>query len=125
MKTQQEALRAAFALEANDRLARASEELQAHLDGPALDRLHQEFDSLFGAARAVNCRSTERVARTCAELARWLRREQAGAAGPDVDLLRQGMTILEKTVGTGTPCDEQPVGEDIQGFLEAVQQRTE
>lgn len=103
---------------------RAGRELEGRPDGPALDRLHQEFDSLFGAARAVNCRSTEQVARACAELARCLRREHDGAADPDVGLLRQGMELLERSVGTGDRCAQQPVRPDIQGFIEAVQERT-
>lgn len=104
MKEHAQLLRAAFCAEMHERLQRVQGELSgppdAHWDAEAFDRLHQEFDTLFGAARAVNCQCMENRFRAMAELARSLRRRGL------TQLPRAERTVFAEGVAAGLRCGE-------------------
>ncbi|HKJ75761.1 MAG TPA: Hpt domain-containing protein [Gammaproteobacteria bacterium] len=125
MQEQEQAIRSAFAAEARERLAKARGELDAIPGNAALDRLHQEFDSLHGAARAVNCRNLERLSRAAAEFARWLRREPGRPTPAHVELLQQGITLMEHAAGVRDGCEREDLEADILHCLGMIRDKTE
>lgn len=93
-----QALLMAFNSEIRERLNRARQVLlqSPQLGAAQLDALHQEFDSLHGAARAVDCPKLERFGRLLAGYARLLRR-RGGADAED-------LARLEAAIGFGLGC---------------------
>lgn len=76
-----EALSQAFCEDCCERMQRAAAIVQSGvpLDRVQLDQLHQEFDTLFGGARAVHLPELEYYFRSMARYARYLRnRQQVG-----------------------------------------------
>ncbi len=102
-------LREVFSTELRDRLARARQALDSAPSALAFDQLHQEFDSLHGAARAVNCPPLERGFRRLAEYARALRRRDAGDLPLHARrLLQEGIDITLGCAGHGGRCSGCP-----------------
>lgn len=73
------AITLAFCADCRERMSRVTGIVQERmpLDGAQLDRLHQEFDTLFGGARAVHMPELEHYFRQMARYARYLRNRQA------------------------------------------------
>jgi hypothetical protein len=86
----------AFFAELTERLGRVRRDLAQAQDAALFDRLHQEFDTLHGAARAVDCVCLERSNRRLAEYARQLRRRDAPPT--------EGRALLERAVDLGLGC---------------------
>jgi HPt (histidine-containing phosphotransfer) domain-containing protein len=114
-----EELRRIFCREAAERLERVDMELRSPPNAAALDRIHQEFDSLAGACRAVNFRCLERCARRMAELARQLRRLPAERRPDCRPLLRDGVAIFADGAETLGACEKCRA----KGAVEAYMQR--
>jgi hypothetical protein len=76
---EQVAITQAFYCDCEERMLRIAEIVQGGvpLDSVQLDRLHQEFDTLFGGARAVHLPELEYHFRQMARYARHLRNQQA------------------------------------------------
>lgn len=125
MRDREQAIRSAFAAEARERLTAARRDLDAIADPAALDRLHQEFDSLHGAARAVNCRHLERLSRAAAEFARWLRREARQPEPAHLDLLREGVTLMEYAAGVREGCQDANIEDQVLRYLGEAKEMTE
>jgi len=96
----------AFCSECRQRVERAAGVLEeqpgAALGADALNRLHQEFDSLSGAARAVNLLELEYFFRTLASYARHLHRKSP--AGIDAAEYR----ALEHGIEASLECRQDP-----------------
>ena len=75
----QVAITQAFYCDCEERMLRIAEIIRGGvpLDSVQLDRLHQEFDTLFGGARAVHLPELERYFRQMARYARHLRNQQS------------------------------------------------
>ncbi len=86
----------AFFAELTERLGRVRRDLAQAQDAALFDRLHQEFDTLHGAARAVDCVCLERSHRRLAEYARQLRRREAPPT--------EGRALLERAIDLGLAC---------------------
>ena len=125
MRQQEQAIRTAFAAEARERLNKARAELEAVPEDAVLDRLHQEFDSLHGAARAVNCRNLERLSRTAAEFARWLRRQPGRPDAAHLGLLHQGITLMEQAAGVQDGCERGDMETEILECMNTIRVKTE
>ncbi|MEO5364897.1 MAG: hypothetical protein H7831_00770 [Magnetococcus sp. WYHC-3] len=107
-------LQQVFREECQRRAARAAEQLAQSSGVPppeALDQIHQEFDSLHGAARAVDLRCVESYARLLARLARALRNHACRATAADWDLLARGVALTPQlchcTLGLDPPRHQQ------------------
>lgn len=116
-----EGIRQAFMAEVTERLGRAGDDLVALPDAAALDRLHQEFDSLRGASRAVNCRCLERCARRLAELSRRLRRLPSGERPDCRPLLRDGISLFGEAVEDYGQCEQCRSGTAVERYLKRLQ----
>lgn len=97
----------AFFAELSERLQRAQRILDAAEEVAAFDRLHQEFDTLHGAARAVDCNCLERSNRRLAEYVRQLKRRGASLAEGKPLLLR-GIELGMGCATHGRCCDACP-----------------
>jgi len=86
MEGMQEDLAEAFCVDCGKRMRGIADIMQSGvpLSCAQLDQLHQEFDTLFGGARAVHLPETERFFRSMASYARYLRNR-----------LRDGQTISQ------------------------------
>ena len=98
MKEFNEQLFQAFCHECRRRMQYAIETLDNNKDQTATaetyDKLHQEFDSLVGAARAVNLEKVERFNRSMASLSRYLRNKLPEQANnEEASLLREGIAF--------------------------------
>lgn len=85
----------AFFAELAERVQRAQRTLDA-ADDDTFDRLHQEFDTLYGAARAVDCVCLEQCNRRLAEYVRLLKRRDTPLA--------EGRTLLANGIGLEQQC---------------------
>lgn len=112
-----------FNREADERLARIAEMLNDN-DEPTslLDRLYQEFDSLYGAARAVNCGVLEDLFRTMAEYSRSLRRQRGGPiSASSMALLREGTELAGRHTSIES-CDDCRGREELAGYAQRVKE---
>jgi len=87
-----------FCQECRERMMRAKASLiQCHERGfttACLDNMHQEFDSLVGASRAVNLEQLEQFNRAMASLSRYLRNKlPVEPEGNEVGLLREAIDM--------------------------------
>ncbi|OGS91924.1 MAG: hypothetical protein A2Z95_03340 [Gallionellales bacterium GWA2_60_18] len=105
-----DAITQAFCADCRERVLRASEIVQdgVPLDGAQLDCLHQEFDTLFGGARAAHLPELEHYFRQMARYARHLRNWQA--SGLPVD--RLSWQILLDGIEAAPCC-----GAGLPGFI--------
>jgi chemotaxis protein histidine kinase CheA len=103
-----ESITQAFCADCQERMSRVTGIVQEGmpLDGEQLDRLHQEFDTLFGGARAVHMPELEHYFRQMARYARYLRNRQV--AGQAVDQ-QHWQTLLDGI--KAVPC----CGDDLSG----------
>jgi len=94
----------AFRTECDQRLRRAKGALEAVADGLAVGvcyaRVHQELDSLYGAARAVNFEEWERFSRALDDLLGSLR-----ARLPETDIKQH--QLLEKGISLVLHCNRE------------------
>ncbi|MDD3517707.1 MAG: hypothetical protein PHQ14_05110 [Chromatiales bacterium] len=74
----------------------ASDTLFDDAQAAAYDRLHQEFDTLHGAARAVDCHCMEGLYRCLAGLARALRRAGSPLSAAWREPFLQGVAVGER-----------------------------
>lgn len=95
-----------FFTELAERLQRAQQVLDA-ADGAPFDRLHQEFDTLCGAARAMNCLCLENCNRRLAEYVRLLKRRGAPLSDGRA-LLNRGIELERECVTHGCCCTDCP-----------------
>jgi hypothetical protein len=85
-----------FFAELDERLRGVRRELEQAQDAGVYQRLHQEFDALHGAARAVDCVCLERCNRRLAEYTRQLGRRGAPLA--------EGRALLGRAIDLGLAC---------------------
>lgn len=101
-------LRPAFCAECAERLQRAEavlRERQGALTAKDYDRLYQEFDSLFGGARAAGIPELELLFRSMAAYVRWLkRRGPAGISERRRELIAAGIALGRKCGGAWSDC---------------------
>lgn len=121
-------LQQAFCLECRERTLRAREILEESLDPTSFrlcyDRIHQEFDTLYGAARACNKETLEGFFRALAQFARFLRVALANGhgAGPEAhDLLRQGVDLAIACGGREESCISESAGA-VEGMMKIMKQ---
>ena len=91
-----QALKAAFQIECHERMALAADIVERIdvLNSEDLDRIHQEFDTLYGAARAMHVQQLERLFRAITCFARFLRNNpDSQADARRHDLLKYGIEI--------------------------------
>lgn len=105
-----QALKAAFQIECHERIALATDIVERIdvLNGEDLDRIHQEFDTLYGAARAMHVQQLERLFRVIACFARFIRNNPDGQEDARRhDLLKCGIKIgmqCSDAMGADTHC---------------------
>jgi len=108
-----------FCQECRQRMLRAQATLRQCIEqgytATYLDDLHQEFDSLVGAARAVNLDQIEQFNRAAASLARHLRNQLP--AEPD----DKTTALLREAIKQGMECGGNP---NIRLELDTEQMRT-
>ncbi|NNG14528.1 MAG: hypothetical protein HKM22_05145 [Gammaproteobacteria bacterium] len=114
-----------FCNECDERMQRALAILEQHgganFNAESYDKLHQEFDSLVGAARAVNMPEMEQFNRVMAVFTRYLRNKLPLAASQEEKLL------LRKAVELTTRCQNSTQHcilkhpQQVQSLLNAVQ----
>ena len=84
-----------FCAEAHRRLETVQRALAGTDGSPVYDQLHQEFDTLSGAARACNLPDWEHWCRLLARLSRHLHRQRSRGVDPAAQrLLEQAMGLL-------------------------------
>lgn len=101
MEGMREDLAVVFCLDCRKRMQGIAEIMQSGvpLSCTQLDQLHQEFDTLFGGARAVHLPETERFFRSMASYARYLRNRLRDGQTIDQSAwqdLRAGIAVLRR-----------------------------
>lgn len=123
------ALAEAFCDDCTERMQRVSARVQCGvpLDRTTLDELHQEFDTLFGGARAVHLPELEHYFRSMARYARYLRNCQMNGMRIDMqawqDLLT-GISMGRHCNGDSSDCLKHSHNERQQ-LLRAIEHRIE
>ena len=122
-------LERAFCEDCTERMKRVSVRIGDNLplDRAALDDLHQEFDTLFGGARAVHLPELEHYFRSMARYARYLRNCLAGGATIDMqawqDLLA-GISMAQRCNADPDVCLKRCNGERVR-LLQSIENRIE
>ncbi|MBZ0106384.1 MAG: hypothetical protein K8H84_12240 [Sulfuricella denitrificans] len=124
-------LQQAFCQECRERTQRALMILGESTDPAALrlcyDQIHQEFDTLYGAARACNRTTLESFFRALAQYARFLRVALADGSGLNYkahDLLRQGVVLANACEGREDHCLSESAGA-VAALMSVMKQKME
>jgi hypothetical protein len=109
MEKSTEILRTQYCIECHERMLRAKAILSRYgdefPDSMGYDMLHQEFDSLVGAARAVNLKPVYDFNRAMASLTRYLRNNlPISATETESQLLRRAIALLMECHGKREGC---------------------
>ncbi len=104
-----EALRTHYCIEYRQRMLRVEAILSRYgdalLDSRGYDQLHQEFDSLVGAARALNLKPAYDFNRAMASLTRYLRNNlPIPATEVESQLLRDAIALSTECPGKPDEC---------------------
>ena len=83
-------------LRVNDLLKKPTNEITPE---QCFSEIFQEFDSLHGAARAIDCIEIEYFSRVCAQLVKYLEKRLPELPAPEYK------TLLEKAIQLGLRCN--------------------
>lgn len=116
-----------FCVDCQERIQRVVQIIQTDipLSNAQLDQIHQEFDTLFGGARAVNFPELEHYFRVMARYARYLRNMQLDGRCVETSAwqaLSAGCQLGQKCDGKLKTCRLQWSGEQQQ-LLEGIEGR--
>ena len=120
-------LERAFCEDCIERMKRVADRIFDHFppDRVALDELHQEFDTLFGGARAVHLPELEHYFRSMARYARYLRncliRDVEIDAQAWQDML-DGIRMAQRCNADSAACLKRCNGERVR-LLQAIENR--
>jgi chemotaxis protein histidine kinase CheA len=127
MSDAEETLRKTFCEECHQRMQRVQGILAqcgaADIGAESYDRIHQEFDSLAGAARAISMHELERFNRTMASYSRFLRSKLPRAASREEKLLLyQAVELVMLCGGSEKACivTYPELSEKILGRIEEI-----
>jgi len=114
-------LERAFCGECRERMLRAQaivEKGVANLTVEDWNQLYQDFDSLYGAARAVNLPDMEDLARAMASYMRFLKRRSfQGLGGPPGALLQRTITLTTRCAGAWNDCMQHAQVDELRSLV--------
>lgn len=120
-------LERAFCEDCTERMKRVADRIAANFppDRGALDEMHQEFDTLFGGARAVHLPELEHYFRSMARYARFLRNCLTAGAKIDAQAwqdMQDGIRIAQRCNADSAACLKRCNSERVR-LLQSIENR--